>query len=68
MECLISTMDHKGGFGGNVDHDPHLLFTLSAIQILKLFGALDRLDVPVTVECTLCLCSYPELKAHAVHI
>merc|ERR1712100_536464 len=23
----------SGGFGGNVDHDPHLLYTLSAVQV-----------------------------------
>eukprot|EP00588_Corethron_pennatum_P028596 CAMPEP_0194336288 /NCGR_PEP_ID=MMETSP0171-20130528/72411_1 /TAXON_ID=218684 /ORGANISM="Corethron pennatum, Strain L29A3" /LENGTH=181 /DNA_ID=CAMNT_0039099675 /DNA_START=125 /DNA_END=667 /DNA_ORIENTATION=- len=36
----------SGGFAGNVGHDPHLLYTLSALQILVLAGALDdaRLD------------------------
>lgn len=31
-------------FGGNVGHDPHMLYTLSAIQILALTHRLDRLD------------------------
>ena len=31
-------------FGGNNGHDPHLLYTLSAIQILALCDELDRLD------------------------
>ena len=40
----------SGGFGGNVGHDPHLLYTLSAVQVLFLFDALDRLDVPRVVS------------------
>ena len=31
-------------FSGNVGHDPHLLYTLSALQILALLGELDRVD------------------------
>ena len=31
----------SGGFGGNVGHDGHLLYTLSAIQILALADALE---------------------------
>lgn len=30
--------DESGGFGGNLNHDPHLLNTLSAIQILLLLN------------------------------
>lgn len=33
----------QGGFGGNVGHDAHLLYTLSALQILAMA---DRLDDP----------------------
>ena len=33
-----------GGFAGNVDHDAHILYTLSAVQILALFDALELLD------------------------
>ncbi len=33
-----------GGFGGNVRHDAHLLYTLSAIQILSVLDAMDRID------------------------
>mmetsp|Transcript_45106 Transcript_45106/g.75257 ORF Transcript_45106/g.75257 Transcript_45106/m.75257 type:complete len:321 (+) Transcript_45106:227-1189(+) len=35
----------SGGFGGNVGHDPHLLFTLSAVQILAIYDQLDTLDI-----------------------
>lgn len=40
-----------GGFGAHPDHDAHLLSTLSAIQILTIQDALDRLDVPRVVKC-----------------
>eukprot|EP01138_Halocafeteria_seosinensis_P001385 gb/GECG01001421.1/.p1 GENE.gb/GECG01001421.1/~~gb/GECG01001421.1/.p1 ORF type:complete len:360 (+),score=52.47 gb/GECG01001421.1/:1-1080(+) len=33
-----------GGFGGNLLHDPHLLYTLSAVQILALCDQLDKID------------------------
>jgi len=35
-----------GGFGGNIGHDAHLLYTLSAVQILAMASRLDdeRLD------------------------
>ena len=32
-------------FGGNVGHDPHVLYTLSAVQILAIARQLGRLDV-----------------------
>ena len=31
-------------FGGNVGHDSHLLYTLSAVQIFALFDRLDLID------------------------
>ena len=34
----------QGGFGGNIDHDPCLLYTLSAVQILALLDRMDLLD------------------------
>ena len=33
-----------GGFGGGVEHDPHILYTLSALQILALCDELHRVD------------------------
>jgi geranylgeranyl transferase type-2 subunit beta len=38
---VIST---QGGFGGNIDHDAHLLYTLSAVQILAILDRMDLLD------------------------
>lgn len=34
-----------GGFAGNNGHDPHLLYTTSAVQILAMCDALERVDV-----------------------
>jgi geranylgeranyl transferase type-2 subunit beta len=33
-----------GGFGGNLGHDAHILYTLSAVQVLALFDALHVID------------------------
>ena len=33
-----------GGYGGNVSHDPHLLYTLSAVQVMFILDAEDELD------------------------
>lgn len=51
-KCRSYTLTHiLGGFGGHKDHDPHLLYTLSAIQILLIQDAKDRIDVDKVVEC-----------------
>ena len=42
-----------GGFGGNIGHDPHVLYTLSAIQVLALFDKIDVLDVEKVSNCIL---------------
>lgn len=31
-------------FGGNEGHDPHILYTLSALQVMALLGELERVD------------------------
>ncbi|KAF7095315.1 hypothetical protein CFC21_097513 [Triticum aestivum] len=43
----------SGGFGGNVGHDPHVLYTLSAVQVLCLFDRLDVLDADKIADCIL---------------
>ena len=40
-----------GGFGGNIGHDPHMVYTLSAVQILILYDRLDAIDVDAVVSC-----------------
>ncbi|KAF8627902.1 hypothetical protein AX15_004180 [Amanita polypyramis BW_CC] len=45
IDFVMSCWDEEaGGFGAHPDHDAHLLTTLSAIQILVMQGALDRLN------------------------
>ncbi|KAI0781040.1 rab geranylgeranyltransferase [Trametes elegans] len=47
IEFVMSCWDDEAGaFGAHPDHDAHLLSTLSAIQILIMQDALDRIDVP----------------------
>jgi len=42
----------EGGYGGNTGMDAHMLFTLSAVQILTILEAADQLDIPSNVNCT----------------
>ncbi|CAM8921860.1 unnamed protein product [Rhodiola kirilowii] len=44
VSWIISCQHECGRFGGNVGHDPHILYTLSAVQVLALFDKLDVLD------------------------
>jgi geranylgeranyl transferase type-2 subunit beta len=51
IDWIMSCYDPRtGGFGGNIGHDSHLLYTLSAIQILALAGALDTVDVDAVTK------------------
>jgi len=47
MECYNS---NDGGFGGNRDYDSHVLYTLSAVQVLIMLDALDRIDLDKTAQ------------------
>jgi geranylgeranyl transferase type-2 subunit beta len=44
VQFVLDCQHENGGFGGNKLHDPHLLYTLSAIQILALLDSLDKID------------------------
>jgi geranylgeranyl transferase type-2 subunit beta len=44
LQWLFRCQHECGGFGGNEGHDPHLLYTLSAVQVLAIFNQLERLD------------------------
>ena len=44
VDFVLECQHPNGGFGGNLNHDPHILYTLSAIQLLVLFDALPRLE------------------------
>jgi geranylgeranyl transferase type-2 subunit beta len=51
IEWIFSCFDPvSGGFGGNTHHDPHMLYTLSALQILALYDALDKVDRAKVIE------------------
>ena len=44
-EFVVKCYDEStGGFGGNVGHDPNLLYTLSSVQILMLLDKLHLVD------------------------
>ncbi|GMR31975.1 hypothetical protein PMAYCL1PPCAC_02170, partial [Pristionchus mayeri] len=43
VSYVLSMQRDNGGFAPAENHDAHLLHTLSAIQILYIFGAVDRL-------------------------
>ncbi|KAJ3219048.1 Geranylgeranyl transferase type-2 subunit beta 1 [Clydaea vesicula] len=44
IKFILACQADNGGFGGNIDHDPHLLYTLSAIQILATYDKLDLIE------------------------
>ena len=44
LDWVMKCQHEKGGFGGNINHDPHIIYTLSALQILSLVGELHRID------------------------
>jgi geranylgeranyl transferase type-2 subunit beta len=44
VDWVMSCQHENGAFGGNADHDPHLLYTLSAVQIMALYDKLSLLD------------------------
>lgn len=44
IDWVLSCQHACGGFGASERHDPHMLYTLSAVQILALYDRLDALD------------------------
>ncbi|KXS12875.1 terpenoid cyclases/Protein prenyltransferase [Gonapodya prolifera JEL478] len=44
IEFVVGCQHRSGGFGGSREHDPHMLYTLSALQILAVVDALDAVD------------------------
>jgi geranylgeranyl transferase type-2 subunit beta len=50
LDFVLSCRNADGGFGGNTDMDSHLLYTMSAVQLLCMFNALDRIDVVQTAQ------------------
>ncbi|KAJ8097915.1 terpenoid cyclases/protein prenyltransferase alpha-alpha toroid [Lipomyces tetrasporus] len=50
IEYVKSCQHPNGGFGANPGHDPHLLYTLYAVQILFIQGALDTIDANLVAK------------------
>ncbi|RUP51510.1 terpenoid cyclases/protein prenyltransferase alpha-alpha toroid [Jimgerdemannia flammicorona] len=50
IKYLQDCQHENGGFGGHLNHDPHLLYTLSVIQILVTYDRLDAIDVDKVVS------------------
>jgi geranylgeranyl transferase type-2 subunit beta len=44
IEFVLSCQHDNGGFGAAPGHDAHLLYTVSAVQILATVDALDELE------------------------
>ncbi|RYH32073.1 hypothetical protein EON65_01275 [archaeon] len=45
VDWILTCFDaESGGFGGNTNHDAHILYTLSAIQILALYDEMQVLN------------------------
>ncbi|KAJ2156562.1 Rab geranylgeranyltransferase [Coemansia sp. RSA 552] len=44
IEYVLGCQNADGGFGGHTDHDSHLLYTMSAVQVLVMYDELDRID------------------------
>ena len=57
LEFVLSCLNDDGGFGGFTGYDSHLLYTLSGVQILATYDALDRFDKDKTVECASMSCT-----------
>ncbi|KAJ1644568.1 Rab geranylgeranyltransferase [Coemansia asiatica] len=55
IEYVLSCQNSDGGFGGHTNHDSHLLYTMSAVQILVMFDELERVDADKVVGYVLSL-------------
>ncbi|XP_010603436.1 geranylgeranyl transferase type-2 subunit beta isoform X2 [Fukomys damarensis] len=48
---FIKSCQHEcGGISASIGHDPHLLYTLSAVQILTLYDSINVIDINKVVE------------------
>lgn len=50
LEFIGRCQSESGGISANLQHDPHLLYTLSAVQILCMYDALDVIDIDKVVN------------------
>uniref|UniRef100_A0A672RJJ7 Geranylgeranyl transferase type II subunit beta n=1 Tax=Sinocyclocheilus grahami TaxID=75366 RepID=A0A672RJJ7_SINGR len=50
IEFIKSCQHDCGGISASIAHDPHLLYTLSAVQILSLYDSINVIDVDKVVD------------------
>ncbi|KAG5306376.1 PGTB2 transferase, partial [Pseudoatta argentina] len=50
LEFIRQCQSDSGGISASIQHDPHLLYTLSAVQILCIYDALDVINVDKVVS------------------
>ncbi|KAF9180346.1 hypothetical protein BGZ51_006227 [Haplosporangium sp. Z 767] len=50
VDYLAKCQHDNGGFGGHIGHDPHILSTLSAVQVLLTYDRLDAINVDKVVD------------------
>ena len=50
VEFIVECQQEDGGFGGSIGHDFHLLYTLSAVQILVMLDKVNVIDVDKVVN------------------
>lgn len=51
IEFIRSCQDKEsGGISASIGHDPHILYTLSAVQILSMYNRMDVIDVESIVK------------------
>ncbi|KRZ37120.1 Cyclin-dependent kinase 9 [Trichinella pseudospiralis] len=50
IEFVLSCQHSNGGFSSSVDNDPHLLHTLSAVQILTIYNCTNLMNIDGVVE------------------
>ena len=63
VDWVMQCQHANGGFGGSERHDPHLLYTLSALQVLALHDQLHRVDADTIATCEPPSCA--EVALHA---
>jgi prenyltransferase beta subunit len=51
IDFVLKCQHENGGFSGNIGHDAHLLYTLSAVQILAIFRKTDLIDKEKLKNC-----------------
>ncbi|KAI4364057.1 hypothetical protein MLD38_020199 [Melastoma candidum] len=67
VSWIMACQHESGGFGGNVGHDPHVLYTLSAVQCLALFDKMHLLDVEKMLP-SYKMRMYPSLETNGVKL